>query len=349
MTEIRLDSVTKTFGSTRALDSVTLEVGEGELLTLLGPSGCGKTTCLRIVAGLEQPDSGSVFVGGVDVTARPTRERPIGMVFQSYALFPNLTVGQNIGFPLEVRRWPRERIAARVDELLALTQLRTQADRYPSQISGGQAQRCALARALAPDPQVLLLDEPLSALDVVVRTHLRDEIRRIQQQVRTTTIYVTHDQGEALAIADRVAVMNHGAIVQVGRPAEIYAAPTTRFAAAFVGNRNALELPVSAGRVRLGAAFDVPAPDDANGRVTTFVAPEDVTVDPTGASGEPAVIVDRTFHGAVTRLHLRLTLGDLPLTVYADLPSRSAAEFEPGRRVAVRVDPAHVSCFLPAR
>ncbi|HEY7599910.1 MAG TPA: ABC transporter ATP-binding protein, partial [Candidatus Limnocylindrales bacterium] len=197
MSEIRLERVSKSFGQVRALDEVSLAVAEGELLALLGPSGCGKTTLLRVVAGLEQPAAGAVFIGGSDVTARPTRERPIGMVFQSYALFPNLTVRQNVAFPLEVRGWRRERAAARVDELLSLTRLEPEADRYPGQISGGQAQRCALARALAPDPEVLLLDEPLSALDVLVRTHLRDEIRRIQQQVGTTTIYVTHDQSEA--------------------------------------------------------------------------------------------------------------------------------------------------------
>jgi putative spermidine/putrescine transport system ATP-binding protein len=244
-----------------------------------------------------------------------------------------------------VRHWPRARVSARVDELLGLTRLEPEAERYPNQISGGQAQRCALARALAPDPLVLLLDEPLSALDVLVRTHLRDEIRRIQQQVGTTTIYVTHDQAEALAIADRVVVMNHGRVIQSGSAAEIYGAPTDRFAAAFVGNRNAIELPVRDGRVRLGAAFDVPAPPGANGRVTSFVAPEDVVVDAAAQLGEPAVVADRTFHGAVTRLHLRVMLDGLPVMVYADMPSRAASAYEVGRPVALRIDPAHVRSF----
>jgi putative spermidine/putrescine transport system ATP-binding protein len=193
MSTIELAGVSKHFGSVRALDELSIQVASGELLALLGPSGCGKTTLLRIVAGLESPTSGTVSISGIDVTDSPARKRSIGMVFQSYALFPNLTVRQNIAFPLEVRRRPAREVAARVEELLELVHLRPEADRYPHQISGGQAQRCALGRALAPAPEVLLLDEPLSALDVLVRVRLRDEIRRIQGQVKTTTIYVTHD------------------------------------------------------------------------------------------------------------------------------------------------------------
>ena len=207
------------------------------------------------MAGLTELDGGRIEIGDEDVTGRSTRDRPIGMVFQSYALFPNLTVRGNVAFPLEVRGWSRERVKARVDELLGLVRLEPQQDRFPGQISGGEAQRCALARALAPDPAVLLLDEPLSALDVVVRTRLRDEIRRVQQSVGTTTIYVTHDQGEALAIADRVAIMNQGNIEQVGTPREIYADPQTEFSASFVGSRNALEVPVRDGRRGARLAF----------------------------------------------------------------------------------------------
>ena len=349
MSEIRLGSVTKTFGNVRALDGVSLDVREGELLTLLGPSGCGKTTLLRIVAGLETPDAGTVHIGGRDFTARPTRERPIGMVFQSYALFPNLTVRQNVAFPLEVRRWPRERVRSRVEQLLGLVRLEPEADRYPNQISGGQAQRCALARALAPDPGVLLLDEPLSALDVLVRSHLRDEIRRVQQEVGTTTVYVTHDQSEALAIADRVAVMNRGAIEQLGPPSEVYAAPTTYFSASFVGNRNALEVPVRDGLVRLGRLFERPAPASANGRVISFFAPEDVRVGPAGSAGEPATVAGRIFHGATTRLHLQLRPDGegAPLAIYADVPTREAHLLAGVERVSVAVDPARVSCFVP--
>ena len=197
MSGVSLVGVTKTYGTVKALDHVSIEVKQGELLALLGPSGCGKTTLLRCVAGLEVPDRGTLEIGAVDVRGVPTRQRPIGMVFQSYALFPNLTVRENVAFPLEVRHRPRAEVKTRVAELLDLVHLTAEADRYPKQISGGQAQRCALARALAPDPEVLLLDEPLSALDAVVRGRLRDEIRRIQQRVGITAIYVTHDQSEA--------------------------------------------------------------------------------------------------------------------------------------------------------
>ena len=332
----------------RALDEVTLDVAEGELLTLLGPSGCGKTTLLRVVAGLTQLDAGHVEIGGDDMTTRSTRERPIGMVFQSYALFPNLTVRGNVCFPLEVRGWTRQRVTARADELLALVRLEREADRYPSQISGGEAQRCALARALAPDPQVLLLDEPLSALDVVVRTRLRDEIKRVQQSVGTTTIYVTHDQSEALAIADRVAIMNKGRIEQVGPPRDIYAEPLTEFSASFVGGRNAIEVPVAAARVALGTVFDVAAPAGSNGRVISFFAPENVLVSPrngAGSEGQAAVVDAITFHGAVTRLHVAAPIDGRTARLYADLPSRQAARFDVGSEVTVRVDPDDVRCF----
>ena len=204
MTAVSLRGVTKRYGAVHALDNVSIDIASGELLALLGPSGCGKTTLLRSVAGLVHPDGGVIEIGGRDVSGVPTRERPIGMVFQSYALFPNMTIRENIAFPLSVRKRPAAEIKRRVDDLLDLVRLGPQADRYPNQVSGGQAQRCALGRALAPAPDVLLLDEPLSALDALVRGRLRDEIRRVQQLVKTTALYVTHDQSEALAIADRV-------------------------------------------------------------------------------------------------------------------------------------------------
>jgi putative spermidine/putrescine transport system ATP-binding protein len=347
MSAITLSGVTKAFGQVRALDDVSVDVAEGELLALLGPSGCGKTTLLRIVAGLEQPDAGRVVIGGVDMTDRSTRLRPIGMVFQSYALFPNLTVRANVAFPLEVRRWPRRDVDERVEELLQLVRLVPEADRYPNQISGGQAQRCALARALAPRPHVLLLDEPLSALDVVVRAHLRDEIRRVQRQVSTTTIYVTHDQSEALAIADRVAVMNHGRIEQLGSPMEVYAGPTSVFSAGFVGNRNAVEVPVRGGRAVLGKVFDVPAPAGSNGRVVAYFAPEDVRLGKggEGAAGEPASIEAVVFHGAITRVHVRADIDERSVRFVADVPTREAAWLEHSSLVHVRVAPDDVSSF----
>ncbi len=345
MSDVRVVGASRTFGAIRALDDVTLDVPTGELLALLGPSGCGKTTLLRLIAGLDRPTAGRVMIAGRDMTNVPTRLRPIGMVFQSYALFPNLTVRQNIAFPLEVRRRPAAEIRARVDELLELVRLVPQADRYPNRISGGQAQRCALGRALAPNPEVLLLDEPLSALDALVRTRLRDEIRRIQQQVRTTAIYVTHDQSEAMAIADRVAVMNAGRIEQVASPAELYEQPATQFSATFVGSRNALELPVRQGRLGLGAAFEVPAPAGSNGHAIAFFRPEDVHVGTAADGGHPATVELKIFLGPTTRLHLVSDVDGTAARLYADLPSRGAAGFAEGDRVSVRVDPAFVRAF----
>jgi putative spermidine/putrescine transport system ATP-binding protein len=344
MSGVILQDVTKSFGSVRALDGISIDVLPGELIALLGPSGCGKTTLLRSVAGLEKPDSGRIQIGGKDVTYVPTRERPIGMVFQSYALFPNMTVGQNIAFPLAVRKRPASEIKQRVDELLELVRLVPQADRYPNQISGGQAQRAALGRALAPSPDVLLLDEPLSALDALVRTRLRDEIRRVQQLVNTTAIYVTHDQSEAMAIADRVVVMNHGHVEQIAAPPELYEQPATEFSATFVGSRNALELPVQEGRLNLGGAFDVAAPAGAR-RATVFFRPEDVEVSVDGRAGHPATVEFKIFLGSTSRLHLVTEVGGQPARFYADLPSRQAAALQPGSPVRVRIDPADIRAF----
>ena len=351
MSAICLRGVSKSFGAVRAIDDISLDVVDGELLALLGPSGCGKTTFLRVVAGLERPTSGRILFDGRDVTDRPTRERPIGMVFQTYALFPNLTVRRNISFPLEVRHRPRAEIDSRVEELLDLVHLGAQAERFPTEISGGQAQRCALARALAPRPQVLLLDEPLSALDVVVRVRLRDEIRRIQRSVGTTTIYVTHDQSEALAIADRVGVMQHGRLEQVGAPRDVYGEPQTEFAATFVGSRNVVELDVRDGRAALGRLFEVTTRNGVAGRIVSYFAPESVEVGPiaSGANGgQLATIEGLTFHGAITRLQLTALVDGRQIRLYADVPSRQAAPYEVGTDVSLHVDGRDVRCF-PAR
>ena len=344
MSSVSLRAITKSFGTVRALDDISLEVGSGEMVALLGPSGCGKTTLLRSVAGLERPDRGQIYVGDDDVTDVPTRRRPIGMVFQSYALFPNMTIRQNVGFPLKVRNRPKDEIAARVDELVRLVGLAAQADRFPHQVSGGQQQRGALARALAPSPEVLLLDEPLSALDALVRTRLRDEIRRIQQLVNITALYVTHDQAEAMAIADRVAVMNHGRIEQIARPPDLYEAPATRFSAGFVGNRNALELAVANGQVRLGECFGVPAPPGTASRVVVFFRPEDVELSANGR-GQPATVEATIFLGLLTRLHLIVETEGQTARLYADLPSRQATALQPGAAVRVYVEPGHVRVF----
>ncbi len=344
MSGVSLRGIGKAYGGVRALDDISLEVAPGELLALLGPSGCGKTTLLRSVAGLDRPDRGSVVIGGRDVTGVPPRKRPIGMVFQSYALFPNMTIRQNVAFPLKVRNRPSPEIARRVDDLIELVGLGDEANRYPHQVSGGQQQRGALARALAPAPDVLLLDEPLSALDAVVRIRLRDEIRRIQQVVKTTALYVTHDQAEAMAIADRVAVMNRGRIEQVARPLELYDAPATRFTASFVGNRNALELPVRDGQVRLGSAFGVAAPGGAPDRVVAFFRPEDVALSANG-HGQPATIESKLFQGLLTRLHLLTDADGQTAWLFADLPSRQVTDLEPGATVRVTVNPSNVLVF----
>ena len=235
---LSLEGVRKDFGDVVAVDTFNLEVSPGEFVSFLGPSGCGKTTTLRMVAGFEQPTSGTIRLGGKDVTYVKPTDRNIGMVFQSYALFPNMTVGKNVGFGLKVRGRPKDEIAARVKEMLELIQMGHLANRYPYQLSGGQQQRVALARALAIQPQLLLLDEPLSALDAKIRISLRSEIRRIQQQLGITTIYVTHDQEEALSISDRIVVMYGGRAEQVGTPFEIYNFPQTQFVANFVGSLN---------------------------------------------------------------------------------------------------------------
>jgi putative spermidine/putrescine transport system ATP-binding protein len=344
MTGVILEGAVRHFGATRALDNVSLTIATGELLALLGPSGCGKTTLLRAVAGLARLDQGRIFIRGEDVTHLPTRERPIGMVFQSYALFPNMTVRDNIAFPLVVQKAPPARIERRVRELLDLVQLQTQADRYPKQISAGQQQRAALARALAREPEVLLLDEPLSALDALVRTQLRDEIRRIQQAVRTTMIFVTHDQSEAMAIADRVAVMHRGAVEQVASPLQLYERPDTRFSAAFVGSRNALELPVRDGRASFGAAFTLTSPEPHAEKLLAFFRPEDVEVVAEG-EGQPATVEIKIFLGAVTRLHLVTVVDGSVARFYADVPTRRAQSLDLGSTLGVRLAPESVHTF----
>ena len=337
MSGIALEGLSKRFGQVQALDDVSLNVAPGELVALLGPSGCGKTTLLRSVAGLERPDSGRILIADRDVTHVPTRERPIGMVFQSYALFPNMTVRENIAFPLEVRRQKATEILSRVNELLELVALMPLADRYPNQISGGQAQRAALARALAPRPDVLLLDEPLSALDAKVRVQLREEIRRIQLELGITTLYVTHDQEEALSVSDHVAVMYGGRIEQMGSPAEMYSAPATPFVAEFIGTMNRLEGTVVDGGVahagttlRIEEAKSRPRGE----RVLVLVRPETVEVERANGSGGTNTlvgdVVTQTFLGPVTRLKI---LGE-GVDVIADVPTQKALSLPVGTRVA---------------
>lgn len=244
MAYLNLTNISKQFGSAIVVDDFNLEIEKGEFVSFLGPSGCGKTTTLRMVAGFEIPTSGTITIGGVDITNKAPNQRNVGMIFQAYALFPNMTVAQNIGFGLRVRKEPESAVKDRVQEMISLINLEKHADKYPYQLSGGQQQRVALARALANRPQVLLLDEPLSALDAKIRVSLRAEIRAIQKRLGITAIFVTHDQEEALSISDRVVVMYEGKAEQVGTPFEIYNFPKTQFVANFVGSLNTAEAEV---------------------------------------------------------------------------------------------------------
>ncbi len=281
-THLKIRDVTKRFGVFTALNAVSLDVLRGELVCFLGPSGCGKTTLLRAIAGLDIQNEGTIELAGRDVSGLPPSERDFGIVFQSYALFPNLSIADNVGYGLVNRKWPRDKRRARVTELLALVGLGDQGIKYPVQLSGGQQQRVALARALATSPSLLLLDEPLSALDARVRVRLRDEIKALQRRLGITTILVTHDQEEALAMADRIVVMNQGVIDQVGTPAEIYARPATAFVADFVGTMTFLEGVVAApGMVRVGTAELKCAGDTGavtGAKVTLGFRPEEVQV-----------------------------------------------------------------------
>jgi putative spermidine/putrescine transport system ATP-binding protein len=320
------------FGPTVALDGLDLTVRPGEFLALLGPSGCGKTTALRMLAGFEHPDSGQVLVDGEDVTRVPAHRRDAGMVFQSYSLFPHLSALDNVAFGLRMRKVRSAERRARAAELLELVGLADKGERFPHQLSGGQQQRIALARALALRPRVLLLDEPLSALDAKVRLTLREEIRRLQQELGITTLFVTHDQEEALSVADRVAVMNAGRLEQCAEPAELYGRPATAFVAEFVGTMSRIPGVLAGGDVEvLGQRLPVDGPVPDAAEVDVLVRPEAVRLHADEASGA-ARVVATAFLGAVVRLTVRLADGT---EVKADLPAHEAAGLGAGAAVSV--------------
>jgi len=307
---LKVTNLSKTFGAFVALQDISLEVNEGEFVCFLGPSGCGKTTLLRAIAGLDIQTSGAVEQAGVDISNLPPAERDFGIVFQSYALFPNLTVAKNVGYGLESRRRPKAEVEARVRELLELVGLSDQGRKYPAQLSGGQQQRIALARAIATRPGLLLLDEPLSALDAKVRVRLRHEVKDLQRKLDITTIMVTHDQEEALTMADRIVVMNQGVIEQVGPPMEIYREPATAFVADFIGTMNFLPGQVAkSGRVRLGdLELDCAVDGITDGApVTLAVRPEDVVLQGVSLADENAFeaeIAEAEFLGSFLRVDL---------------------------------------------
>lgn len=350
MPYLELNHLFKAYGQSMAVQDVNLQVQAGEFISLLGPSGCGKTTILRMIAGFERPTAGAIRLEEQDITQIPASRRDMGMVFQSYSLFPHMTASQNIAFGLRVKRLPKPKQRQRVLEMLELVGLGSMGDRYPHQLSGGQQQRVALARALAIAPRMLLLDEPLSALDAKVRLQLRNEIRRIQQQLGITTLFVTHDQEEALSISDRVVVMSEGRIEQKGTPEEIYLTPNTPFTASFIGAMNQIPGIWEEQKVRISAP-DTQIPDEflqtqsANladrSPVLVLVRPESITAllpemtAPPDSNSLSGLVASRVFLGAVVRLSV--LIGDFYLKV--DVPTDRAQQFQSGEVIQL--------CFAP--
>lgn len=338
MAFLEISNLQKRFGSQTVVHDFSISVDKGEFITFLGPSGCGKTTILRMLAGFESPSNGSIVFDSKDVTHLRTNQRNVGMVFQSYALFPNMTVAENIGFGLKVANMPQARISARVQEMLALIKLDALAGRYPWQMSGGQQQRVALARAIANKPKVLLLDEPLSALDAKIRVSLREEIRALQRELGITTVFVTHDQEEALSISDRIVVLNEGRVEQAGTPSDIYNFPRTRFVASFVGTLNQLSgvvADVAAGQIRVGdqvlKSSNAITGLAAGQSCRLAIRPEAIVLEPpqSGKNAVSSVVEDVSFLGSIVRIRTRLGAEVISLDVFNDpnqtLPQCGAA------------------------
>ena len=365
---ITVERVTKSFGSVTAVDDVDIEVGAGEFFSLLGPSGCGKTTTLRLVAGFEQPTSGRILVGGDDVTSRRPAKRPLNMVFQDYALFPHLTVGDNIAFGLKIKRLARSETSERIAEVLQTMRLEGLADRRPSQLSGGQRQRVALARALVNRPQALLLDEPLGALDLQLRKQMQAELRRVHQQTGTTFLYVTHDQEEALTMSDRIAVMNSGCVQQLADPRTMYERPSNAFVAEFIGTSNILDLHAATSvdgllRAELGEGQRLTArPSDIGGAseresgVQVTVRPERIallatdpgTVDPRH-SLVLGTVSELVYVGHLTQVSIELQSGG-GLAVHAMSDDPTIRSLRPGNSVIATWSPesSHVVGPIPS-
>ena len=349
-TVLELAGVTKQFGAVTAVDRLTERFGGGEYFCILGPSGCGKTTLLRLVAGFETPDTGAIRLHGADVASTPPERRDVNVVFQSYALFPHLSVTDNIGFGLRMKKLPRAELRQRVRDALRLVHLEQEAERLPQQLSGGQQQRVALARALVNRPAVLLLDEPLSALDHALRLRMQQELRRIQRETGVTFLHITHDQSEALSLADRIAVMRAGRFVQVGSPRDVYLRPASRFVASFVGAANLLDVDIDAsGWAVAGAAFRVRLPADGfrAGRAVLAIRPEAVqVVVAAGAAPDPPRGVVRHLAFAGSDVEATVALGD-GTVLRALLTPAAAGDIAEGDTVAVIVSPADIVLLPP--
>jgi spermidine/putrescine transport system ATP-binding protein len=354
MGEVRLDRVTKVFKNVTAVDGISLDIDEGEFFSLLGPSGCGKTTTLRMIGGFEEPTSGAIFLGGTDVTGRPPYKRDVNTVFQSYALFPHLTVFENVAYGLKRKKVARGEIERRVNEMLELVDLPGFGRRRPHQMSGGQQQRVALARALVNNPQVLLLDEPLGALDLKLRKQMQLELKRIQSDVGITFIYVTHDQEEAMTMSNRIAVMNAGRFEQVGAPQDVYELPATQFVASFLGASNLLDGTIESVNgdlakvtVRAGSAVTLPVSrlPTHSGDVSIGVRPEKLSIRPAedagnGGNSINALVSISTYTGVSTSYECRTEDG-ASIVVYVQNQEASRAPLAPGARVRLTWHPEH--------
>ncbi|MFM2278093.1 MAG: hypothetical protein RLZZ444_324 [Pseudomonadota bacterium] len=340
---LKIDRIVKTFGPVRAVDEVSIDIMENEFFALLGPSGCGKTTLLRMLAGFEVPTSGAILLSDSDITRLPPEKRPLNLMFQSYALFPHMTVRQNLNYGLEMEGLDKTEIRRRVDETLAATDLTTFADRKPDQLSGGQKQRVALARALVKRPKLLLLDEPLGALDKKLREKMQLELKRLQHEAGITFVIVTHDQEEALVMADRMAILRDGKLLQVGSPEEIYERPNDRFVANFIGIMNFIDGTIEAGGhfVADGYRLAIDA-TRAPGAAVLAIRPENISLSPDG-DGLKGTIADIAYHGLDRVLHVRSPASDQPILVR--VPAGDGHKFQAGQTVSLTFNPDKCRLF----
>ena len=339
---LRIEGVAKSFGPVKAVDNVSLDIRENEFFALLGPSGCGKTTLLRMLAGFESPGAGRILLEGRDISPLPPEKRPLNLMFQSYALFPHMTVRQNLSYGLEMERLGKGDIRRRVDETMAMTDLTSFVDRKPDQLSGGQKQRVALARALVKRPKVLLLDEPLGALDKKLRERMQLELKRMQHEAGITFIIVTHDQEEALVMADRMAILKDGRLLQVGAPEDVYERPADRFVANFIGVMNFIDGAVASDGVFEAEGLRLAVVDATPGPATLAVRPENIAIGPPGER-LAGTIADIAYHGLDRVLHVRTAATDALFQVR--VPASGAGEWRIGDALSLKIDPARCRLF----